>query len=57
MEERHLSDFLFTSESELKSYSDSFESRARDRFVAFVKELFELGSSTNTGRCSTATKS
>lgn len=33
------------SESELKSYSDSFESRARDRFVAFVKELFELGSS------------
>lgn len=45
MEERHLSDFLFTSESELKSYSDSFESRARDRFVAFVKELFELGSS------------
>ena len=45
MEERHLTDFLFTSESELKSYSDSFESRARDRFVAFVKELFELGSS------------
>ena len=45
MEERHLSDFLFTSESELKSYSDSFESRARDRFVASVKELFELGSS------------
>ena len=45
MEERHLSDFLFTSENELKSYSDSFESRARDRFVAFVKELFELGSS------------
>ena len=45
MEERHLSDFLFTSESELKSYSDSFESRARDRFVALVKELFELGSS------------
>lgn len=45
MEERHLSDFLFTSESELKSYSDLFESRARDRFVAFVKELFELGSS------------
>lgn len=45
MEERHLTDFLFISESELKSYSDSFESRARDRFVAFVKELFELGSS------------
>ena len=45
MEERHLTDFLFTSEGELKSYSDSFESRARDRFVAFVKELFELGSS------------
>ena len=45
MEEKHLIDFLFTSEDELKSYSDSFESRARDRFVAFVKELFELGSS------------
>ena len=45
MEERYLTDFLFISESELKSYSDSFESRARDRFVAFVKELFELGSS------------
>ena len=45
MEERHLSEFLFESEDELKSYSDSFESRARDRFVAFVKELYELGSS------------
>ena len=45
MEERHLSDFLFTSSGELKSYSDSFESRARDRFVAYVKELYELGSS------------
>ena len=45
MEERHLSDFLFTSSGELKSYSDSFESRVRDRFVAYVKELYELGSS------------
>ena len=45
MEEKHLTGFIFQSESELKSYSDSFESRARDRFVAFVKELFELGSS------------
>jgi len=45
MDERQLSDFLFTSNDELKSYSDSFESRARDRFVAFVKELYELGSS------------
>ena len=44
MEERYLTDFLFISESELKSYSDSFESRARDRFVAFLKDLFELGS-------------
>ena len=45
MEERHLSDFLYSSTDELKSYSDSFESRARDRFVAYVKELYELGSS------------
>ena len=45
MDERQLSDFLFTATDELKSYSDSFESRARDRFVAYVKELFELGSS------------
>ena len=36
MEEKHLIDFLFTSEDELKSYSDSFESRARDRFCANV---------------------
>jgi len=45
MEEKHLADFIFSSDSELKSYSDSFESRARDRFVAYVKELYELGSS------------
>ena len=45
MDETQLSDFLFVSTDELKSYSDSFESRARDRFVAYVKELFELGSS------------
>ena len=45
MDETQLSDFLFVSTEELKSYSDSFESRARDRFVAYVKELFELGSS------------
>jgi len=45
MDEKQLSEFLFTATDELKSYSDSFESRARDRFVAYVKELFELGSS------------
>ncbi len=45
MDEKQLSDFLFVSTDELKSYSDSFESRARDRFVAYVKELYELGSS------------
>ena len=45
MDEKQLSEFLFNSTEELKSYSDSFESRARDRFVAFVKELYELGSS------------
>ena len=45
MDEKQLSEFLFTSGDELKSYSDSFESRARDRFVAYVKELYELGSS------------
>ena len=49
MDEVQLSEFLFTSTDELKSYSDSFESRARDRFVAFVKELFELGSSDEYG--------
>ena len=45
MDEKQLSEFLFISPDELKSYSDSFESRARDRFVAYVKELYELGSS------------
>ena len=44
MDEKQLSNFLFVPEDELKSYSDSFESRARDRFVTFVKELKELGS-------------
>ena len=43
MDEKTLSDFLYTATDEL-SYSDSFESRARDRFVTFVKELKELGS-------------
>ena len=49
MDEKQLSDFLYVSEDELKSYSDSFESRARDRFVAYIKELFELGSSDEYG--------
>lgn len=45
MDEKQLSEFLYIPTDELKSYSDSFESRARDRFVAYVKELYELGSS------------
>lgn len=49
MDEKQLSDFIFEAEDELKSYSDSFESRARDRFVAFVKEMFELGSTDEYG--------
>ena len=44
MDEKNLSDFLYTDTAELRSYSDSFESRARDRFITFVKELKELGS-------------
>jgi len=39
MDEKNLSDFLYTDTAELRSYSDSFESRARDRFITFVKEL------------------
>lgn len=49
MDEKQLSDFLYHTEDELKSYSDSFESRTRDRFVAFVRELFELGSTDEYG--------
>jgi hypothetical protein len=49
MDEKQLSEFLFAPEDELKSYSDSFESRARDRFITFVKEMFELGSSDEYG--------
>ena len=49
MEETQLSRFLFVPEDELKSYSDSFESRARDRFIAYVKEMFELGSTDEYG--------
>lgn len=44
MDEKNLNDFLYTDTGELRSYSDSFESRARDRFISFVKELKELGS-------------
>ena len=44
MDEKNLNDFLYTDTGELRSYSDSFESRARDRFISFVKELTELGS-------------
>lgn len=49
MDENQLSKFLFVPEDELKSYSDSFESRARDRFIAYVKEMFELGSTDEYG--------
>ena len=49
MDETQLSRFLFVPEDELKSYSDSFESRARDRFIAYVKEMFELGSTDEYG--------
>lgn len=44
MEESDLEKFLYRTSTELLSYSDSFESRARDRFVAYVKDLTDLGS-------------
>ena len=44
IDEEYLSQFLYETEDELRSYSDSFESRARDRFVTYVDELFNMGS-------------
>ena len=35
-DEEYLSDFMYETEDELRSYSDSFESRARDRFIVLL---------------------
>ena len=43
-DEDYLSDFMYETEDELRSYSDSYESRARDRFVAYVDEIYNMGS-------------
>jgi len=43
-DEDYLASFMYESEDELRSYSDSFESRARDRFVTYVDELYNMGS-------------
>ena len=43
-DEEYLSDFMYETEDELRSYSDSFESRARDRFIVYVDELYNMGS-------------
>ncbi len=43
-DEEYLSDFMYETEEELRSYSDSFESRARDRFIVYVDELYNMGS-------------
>ena len=43
-DEDYLAVFMYESEDELRSYSDSFESRARDRFVVYVDELYNMGS-------------
>jgi hypothetical protein len=45
MDESDLEKLLYKTSAELLSYSDSFESRARDRFVTYVNELVSLGSS------------
>jgi hypothetical protein len=45
MDESDLEKFLYKASTELLSYSDSFESRARDRFITYVNELVSLGSS------------
>ena len=44
IDEEYLAQFMYQTEDELRSYSDSFESRARDRFIAYVDELFNMGS-------------
>ena len=40
-----LENLFFKKNTELMSYSDSFESRMRDRFITFVKEIREAGTS------------
>ena len=40
-----LEKFFFKKNTELMSYSDSFESRMRDRFITYVKEIREAGTS------------
>ena len=40
-----LEKFFFKKNSELMSYSDSFEARMRDRFMTYVKEIREAGTS------------
>lgn len=37
--------FCFETEKELMSYSDAFESRVRDRFMSFIKEIKDAGAS------------
>ena len=44
MDEQTLDAYMFPGSDELRSYSASFESRARDRFVALVNDLVDLGS-------------
>ena len=40
-----LENLFFKKNTELMSYSDSFESRMRDRFITYVKEIREAGTS------------
>ena len=44
MNEAALEKLFFKTSEELLSYSDSFESRSRDRFITYVKEINDLGS-------------
>lgn len=44
MDENDLQIFMYKTSADLLSYSDSFESRARDRFVTYVNDLIDLGS-------------
>ena len=55
-DEEYLSDFMYETEDELRSYSDSFESRARDRFIVYVDELYNMGSADEFQKMSHADK-
>lgn len=44
MDEEILADYLYEETEELKSFSASYESRSRDRFVSIVQEIYDLGS-------------